>query len=322
MPTLCSTHALTRAGWQCTSCGRFLCPDCALSKPIRNAADTTLCVHCGNLAQILMVRKDIKPYWTAFPSFVRAMFSTAGVIQMFAVALVMTLASLLPGASGRGIAMFVFVSYYFQVIRRCAQGQEHLPEPDDFTGLENYWIMTRFSFASALIWAPAVYYVFRNATPLEILNDPARVFRTYFDGWAAGLIAFGIIYYPAAIITAAIAESILAMLNPMITIRMMLRIPGQYFATVLVWLFIAGLDYAFGAMVSGFQALVHIPILSALVIQFFKLPLPILTGFILGRLIFQNAEDFGIVRTDKLYEPEWPGVKPRAIARAQATARK
>jgi hypothetical protein len=319
MPSLCSEHTLTRAAWQCTGCDRYLCPECAVLRKIRNAADATVCAHCGNLARVLVLKKNIDPYWKAFPRFVRAMFSGSGIVQLFAVAVVLFACSALPGRSGRGFGTFIFVSYYFQVIRRCAQGLEHLPEPDDFTGIDNYWVMSRFSLASALIWAPAVWYIFRNATMVELMSDPVRVAKAGFDIWAVVLFAAGIIYYPAAIITAAIAESILAMLNPLITVRMMMRIPGQYFVTVLVWLSLAGLDYAFSLLLKVFGAIVYVPIFTAFVATFLKLPLPILGGFILGRLIYQNAEDFGVVKTEVLYEPEVPGAKPRGTPRAASS---
>ena len=67
----CSRHAGERAAWRCENCQRTLCPDCAARSGLANTT-AVLCVHCGGLAQTLMVPRPRRPYWQMFPTFLKA----------------------------------------------------------------------------------------------------------------------------------------------------------------------------------------------------------------------------------------------------------
>jgi hypothetical protein len=306
--TRCTTHERARAAWVCGSCDKTLCPDCAFAKTI-NADEVAICVHCGGFGRVLTRPKRIAPFWEMFPRFLAAIFSTSGLIQLFAIALVQYLVSWIPLIGGF-FSLFIYVSYFFRVISSASAGAEKLPEPDDFLGLESMFApVFRFFLATALIWLPATIYLVWGIGFEALIEDPGG---TLSSPVLVLLVIAGILYFPAAMIAAAVAESALAVINPMITIRLILRIPGQYLLATAIWGVLTVLNLvvmgAIGAVAQAFS----IPIATPVLLNVLGLVVPVFTGFLLGRLIYQNHEHFGVMRLGDAEEPEWPGARPRA----------
>jgi hypothetical protein len=306
--TRCATHQNARAAWVCQGCEKTLCPDCAYPQRIRNE-EISICVHCGGYGRRIMRPKHIAKFWAMFPQFLRAIFSQAGLIQLFAVALVMCIASPLPGL-GSPIVAFIYVSYYFRVISSAAAGGEQLPEPDDFLGVGSLLgPVFRFALATTMIWLPACLYLYFGIGLEALEENPGAALRSPA---VILLVLAGIAYFPAAVIAAAVAESAFAVLNPMITLRMIFRIPGEYALATGIW---AALTAANAAVMAGIEAAAQvfwIPFVSSVLIQTLGLVVPVLNGFMLGRLIYQNHEHFGVMLAGAHEEPEFPDAMPRA----------
>lgn len=304
----CDVHPAARAGWGCGACGRALCPDCVGDKRLRNGI-ATLCLPCGGLAAKLTRPRRIAPYWEMFADFLGAIFSGAGLVQLFAIGLFMYLVSWLPGVVGWVAVAFVWITYYFQVIGHAARGGTNLPEPADFLGWESIFPpLFRFFVATALIWVPGVVYLLVVVGPGALLSrGPAAL----LDPVLFVLIFAGLLYFPAAIIAAAVADSVLAVINPLITVRMILRIPGQYLLTWCVWAGLSVLDMLVRGGLTAASKVVEVPIFSALLVQVVSLIVPVFTGLILGRLIYQNAEEFGLLGAGDDVEELWPEATPR-----------
>ncbi len=300
----CATHSNARAAWICGSCDRTLCLDCAAAKPIQSGS-VVICLRCGGFGRPITRPVRVAPFWEMFPAFLKAIFSPAGLIQLLAVALVLYLASWLPGI-GRVLGLFVYISYFFRVIASAAQGGEKLPDPDDFLGIGSVVApVLRFFVATTTIWLPALLYVLTFIGLRSLLEDPGALSSPVL----VVLLLCGLCYFPAAIIAAAIAESVLAVINPMITIRMILRIPGQYALATFVCGALTVIDFLGVNAIAA--ALPSIPIAMPILIQMLGLVIPVFNGMILGRLIYQNHEHFGILPAGASEEPEWPEAKPR-----------
>ena len=311
--TRCSKHAGKRAGWRCESCQQNLCPDCAAHSGLTNTS-AVLCVHCGGLAQRLMVAKPRRPYWEMLPTFIKAIFSLEGVLQILAVSVAIILTNLIPFVGGV-ISKFIFISYYFRVILQAAHGAERLPEPTDFTDISDIiGPMLRFFMASLMIWLPAALYIGFT------VGISGFSLKALSGGVVLLLVIAGVLYFPAAIIVAAISDSALAVINPAITVRMILRFPGEYLLTVAVWGLLNVLDgfIWFNLLIWGSKF--HIPIFVPILVTMIGMIIPVFTGFILGRLIYQNAEHFKLLGKDDLHEPELPDAMPRGTREADAAA--
>src|SRR5262245_8599142 len=114
MTTRCSTHQTARAAWTCLGCDRTLCPECAYLGSAQKE-NLIVCVHCGGFGRVITRPKRIAPFWEMFPKFLGAIFSGAGLIQIFAISLFMYGASWVPLMGGL-IASFIYVSYFFRII--------------------------------------------------------------------------------------------------------------------------------------------------------------------------------------------------------------
>ncbi|MEQ8984014.1 MAG: hypothetical protein RL846_39075, partial [Deltaproteobacteria bacterium] len=315
---------------QCGACDRMLCPDCAALRRTNaqayahhaaaeagdslNANILVLCVHCGGVARTLTRRRDIPKFYErrGYTAFLNTMFSNSGVLQVAAVGIMMYLVGLLPGNLGLGLSRFVFVSYFFHVIHRTAHGETALPWPADFLGAESFIVVTRYSFGTLLVLGPALVYTLWGISLWELTHNVEHVIQTrIFDPFPLTMLILGAVYYPAAIIAGAVAESVLAMINPLITIRLILRIPAQYAITVATWAALTIADFLWTLGVDAAVAAIPIAFIPKLVGVILTLPLRLTVGWMLGRLVFQNAEEFGIVREELLVEPALPGVAPR-----------
>ena len=110
-----------------------------------------LCAPCGGFAVKLTVPVDRAPFWRCWRTFAAAMFTREGLSQLFALAVVLHVVNLIPTVAGVVLTLFVYLSYYFHVIRRTAVGSLALPEPDDFTGFDSFSTVMGYVVAAALM---------------------------------------------------------------------------------------------------------------------------------------------------------------------------
>lgn len=303
----CDAHG-GRGAWSCQACSRVLCPRCAYEQQTRSGR-VTLCVHCGGLALPLTRPRRILPWWALFPDFLGALFSVEGLAQIIAIGLVCWLVGLVP-AVGAGIASFIFITYFFRVITAAARGETKLPDPEDFLGFESIFPpMLRFNVATMCLWLPALVYLYATGgfTRLVVDGPKALVDPVLFAIGFAGLL-----YFPAALIAAAVADSFLAVINPWITVRLILRIPQQYFLTWAACFGLVLLDVFLSVGLLAIERVFTIPIVTGVIVESVSLVLPLLTAMILGRLIYQNAEQFGLLLVGEDEELLWPEAQPEA----------
>lgn len=316
----CGRHPIARAAWRCQGCEKNLCPKCAAKKVLQRGGDAVICVACGGLGVPLTRPRAVTKWWEMLPAFGQAIFSFTGAVQILAVALVLWLFDFIPFFFGWLLTSFVFLSYFFRVVSSFAQGAEKLPDPDDFLGMGSILSPPlRFLAASLALWLPPLLWLifgvglhtFAEEGP-DVFSGPVFIL----------LLVGGLAYFPGALITAAVSESILAVLNPLITLRMIARIPGQYLATAITAGALTGVHYLITGFLHAMAEKVYVPLLGSFILTLLGLPIPILTAMIMGRLIYQNGEHFGILRLGEDTEPEWPNAKPEgSLDRVEIAAR-
>lgn len=304
----CGRHPIARAAWRCQGCEKNLCPKCAAKKPLSRGGEAIICVACGGLGVPLTRPRPIPRWWEMSANFGQALFSFNGLTQLLAVGLVLWLFDFIPTFIGWILTTFVFLSYFFRVVASFAQGGERLPDPDDFLGAGSMLgPPLRFLAATLMVWLPPLLYLIFGVG-LSTLGEegPAALSGPIF----ILLVVAGLAYFPGALITAAISESVLAVLNPVITLRMIARIPAQYLATATVCGLLMLVHYLVTGFLHSLAERVYVPFLGSFLTTLAGLPIPALIAMIMGRLIYQNGEHFGVLRVGEDQEPEWPDARP------------
>jgi hypothetical protein len=261
------------------------------------------------MADWLMVPKDQRPYWDVLPKLVKAIFFGWGLVQMFLLALAIYLLQTIFPLSGHMVAAGIYAGYLFYVIKQTAGGRLELPDPPDFqTAVDDIiYPFLRLGLVSALLYAPAGVYIWREYGLRALIDQPAMVMS---DPLLIIIISASLLYYPGAVITAAMGRSIFQILNPVHVLALICRIPLHYLITVAVWLVLLFVHYSLTFLIADWFRGFYIPFFQAWVYEFIELIVPVFMGLILGRLIYQNALKLGYLSKDDLFEPEFPGAQP------------
>ena len=288
-PTQCSSHGSERAAWICQNCHRKLCPSCAARRG-ETAKAVLVCVHCRGLAEDLVVSRRITPYWMMLGTFVRSIFTLQGFLQISLVSLASFLLMFVP-IIGPLLAIFPLAGYCFRVIQNSALGGVTLPENEELTPMGVVGPGVRLILALIITYVPLMLYLHYGIGWSKLLTDPMILFR---DPIPLILTVGSILYLPAAIIAAAVSESVITMINPLVTVRMIVRIPGQYVLTLIglegfLWLFSIVMAPVQLFLVASLGFFAAIPFIIGLTLAAYTF-----ASMILGRLIFQNGEHFGL----------------------------
>ncbi|MBW2702079.1 MAG: hypothetical protein JRF33_14780 [Deltaproteobacteria bacterium] len=317
--TTCTLHRNARAAWRCNKCQSFLCPSCAAPDE-RFGSKLVRCVQCGGLAELLMEKKEIKSYWGMLPAFYKGMFSVSGLTQLAVLGGFLAILAWV----GRmpllgGITMFlniavlfvyvaVFASYYFLIVRQASLGEETLPERDNFAEIGEVLLTgIRFVLAVAFLWVPVLIYLWNTnmqyAEVMDFLKDPFLVI----------ILLVSFLYVPGAIITTAISESMFAMLNPANVILIAFRVPRDYIVTAVVWGLLHVIQVLFKGLLGVTLLRIEVPLLIPFVYEVLTLVLPLTGAFVLGWMIYQNEEAFGLLGSKDMMVPELPNAMPTGV---------
>ncbi|MEM7675490.1 MAG: hypothetical protein AAF449_05750, partial [Myxococcota bacterium] len=134
----------------------------------------------------------------------------------------------------------------------------------------------------------------------------------YTDPFFILLIIAGLAYFPIAVIVAAISESFLAVLDPRIGVRIISRIPDQYVGATLLALGLLVVGQIFLVVAAAAVSWLPIPVFPTLLVETIGTAFWLAAGWVLGRLLYQNHEHFGLMLQGDDLELEWPGAVPRA----------
>lgn len=307
----CTTHPREAAGWRCQACGALLCPACAVLLRV-GSTDSEGCGLCRGLAEPLRERRqDAQPFAARIAGAFAYPLRPSALLSIVALALVLRVLGVL-GFLGAGVAYGVYWASLFGVIVQTWKGKEAL-EPPDFTHLLDDLLFPalRGLAATALVWLPLALRaaaIFEQVAPGR--DDPAALLIALVgDPLLWLLLLAGAAFLPAALLAAAITRSFLAVVNPLVPIRMARALGGDYVRASLttVGLGVAGLllDRAAGATLG------RIPLLGGLLTTALGLYFPIVSARILGLLVHVRGDDLGLGQESDYLEPALPGATPR-----------
>lgn len=270
------------------------------------------CASCGGEARLLLVPGEITPYWRKLHSFVLGMVAPQGLLVLGGIALVLTATAMIP-AVGAFLSGFVFVAYYFMVIRDSARGRVHLPLPRDVVDFfdflaDLFFTAIRLVMASTILWLPALLLLVSSETPEVLLLDPSQFLRRPA---VIALLALAVAYLPGALVVCTVTESLMGPLNPLYTIRRVGRVPVQYLLTAVLWSVLWLTDGCLGELFGRVVARDSIPVVTPFLHNLVGLFFPLLSAFVLGRFVCQNGADFGVVPAGEFLVPAVPGAEPK-----------
>ncbi len=315
----CSAHPDARAAWECSGCGAHLCPRCAADDMVQRIS-VVRCLSCGAVAQPLKVRKEIKSFLSMIPDFLLAIFSGRGLLHLAVLGLLLTLSGFLAVIPFLGwlaalAAYFgLYATYYFLIIREAVAGNPQAPPATHFTdnAIDVLLCAVRFLLGAAVVWVPAIIYLWGPrmvalaADPMSALSDPVLLL----------IAGFGLLYFPAAMITAATTESTIAMFNPLMILGIIVRIPKHYVGAALLWgiLFVG----RFFLRAKLFAALMPAFSITGMIGKMWLtesvcLTLPVLSAFVLGWVIYQNGEVLGVLTQSDLWTLAQPNARPAGV---------
>ncbi|HEY3355100.1 MAG TPA: hypothetical protein VGQ83_17740 [Polyangia bacterium] len=302
----CGHHPAAAAGWRCARCGD-LCPDCAAERRA-GVGTIEVCVHCGGHAPPITIPRGHVSFATRIPGAFLYPLNLMGLLAMAGLAAVL---AFLPTMIGRVIGVGTFFAYIFSLITTTANGSDEITAPDFSDIVEDILTPARRGLtAGALLWVPAVVYVFWIRGVEEI---------TFFDPVLWAIIAAGIIYLPMALLVAAAGNGVLRMLNPVFTFQCIGRLGTDYFIAVGA---VAGLGILWfvTSIIAAIVGHLPIPILASWAAAIIQVYIPFVTARVLGLLLFVRGADIGYGTEKDLNEPVLPGVRPRGAVRPAAPA--
>lgn len=292
----CEAHQAI-AGWECTSCHRPLCPDCAAEKVVYPAT-MTVCALCGELAEELVHKKtDAGSLASRIPgAFTFPFTSIEGGAAWLGIALWLWVCSFL-GTVGALVGWGVAIGSLFGLTRSSANGKDHL-ELNDFQDPFTSIAIPVVRFAVAMIpaWGGALL---------------ARHLQMPWLGWVA--LAVTVVWSPTAYIGAATGASFVDMLNPLRVLRASAAM-GRDFAVYAASLFgvvvvlLVSLPLAY--LVSKFLV---VPVLGGVATQLVLLYAPFVGARIAGLVLFLYGGIFGWGDASEGYEGILKDTRPRGV---------
>jgi hypothetical protein len=328
----CSTHPNSRAAWHCTQCSKNLCPQCAVEYRIQGVG-IVRCVHCGQSADELTVPYRVPSFGAMTPKFLATIFSPRGILHLASLGFMLQLVSYASMVPLLGTAVFLllyyglFGSYFFLVVQAAARGDAALPTLAEVTSQFSYAAQAalRFFLATAIVWLPMFLYMFGFVSPQNIPSGVFLLLKTpvvggfllmWRDPVVIVIVLVGALGVPSMLLLAAAMDSVLSILNPMKVFAVAAKFPGTYLLAAGV----AFVLYACSVLLRFFLAYTLAPFCMLqfastfgklwLVESVTLIPL-VLIGFILGWLLHQRGDLFGMRAERDLCVPAYPNAKPQ-----------
>jgi hypothetical protein len=308
----CPFHRSRVAAWTCPACSRDLCCLCAVPDP--DHPSDVLCSHCANLAEPLLTSAEVPANWRMLPTFALSILSPRGLFLIVALSGIMILLGFVPVLGGL-LGIGIFAGYYFLTIRSAMDGEHRLPTPTFDNVFDDVFLPAiRFVIPSLMLAVPFVVYVVLKLRDADVTESSQIVFDPVL---LIGILG-AFLLFPALLIVAAISSGVFSVLNPMHVLSFVLRIPGAYLVTFVLWLlthFVGGV-VVFGVGLLSFMA--GQPFVAFLVEQTVNMAAALYTALLFGWLIHANRERLGLDPVGARV-PVTPDEPPRGRLRVQKT---
>jgi TolA-binding protein len=277
MKHYCNYHPSRPAHWHCEKCRTFLCPACVDTRDMgghHQGEKLHMCPKCNLPLQWLGVGNIIDPFWKRLPRFFLYPFSKRPLVLMSVLAIV---AAVAPAGGIIGVLASVAVwgivfKYAYAILQSTASGDLTAPGLGGPTLVDNF---------GPVIKQLGIYVVI--------------FFAAGFVQSQLGIAAMGLflilatLFLPAMIILLVTTESLIQALNPMMFIRLALRIGWGYL-----------LMYFFCSILGGAPALLaayfikYLPTEThVLLFSFVKIYYTFISYNLMGYVILQYHQQIG-----------------------------
>jgi len=283
----CTYHPTKPALWYCEACDIYLCTSCIQKRDITSYNKKNsmyLCPKCNGVADRLSISNIVDPFWNVLPHFFAYPLAPRVLILMLVLSILMTLFS----APGILSAIFIFViysvlvKYSFSILRSTALGRMDPPEINEETisgDISPYIKLICIYFFIVFLFVLIPLIIGASVLVLGLVGVIIIV-------GCMLLVPFAL---PAMIIVLATSNSFFQAINPMISVRMALRIGPSY---LLMCFFLFLLIGAPGT-VAYFARPVLPEIVFAFVSSIVGCYYTIVSFHLMGYVIFQNHELIG-----------------------------
>lgn len=276
MKESCHYHPTKSAHWRCPHCGLLCCNTCISIRkggPLQDR-DLHFCPKCNREAAWVGAANLIEPFWKRLPKFFKYPLAPAPLILITLLALAGTLAAgfALLGVVARVLLWAVLFNYAFAALKTTAQGDLAPPAVRSETITEDFLQVFKQVGIYALIW-----FVFAWLAPtMGIVVAMVYLVAAFF-------------LVPAMLILLVTTGSLLHAVNPVMFIRLALRIGKGYFL-MYFFLFLLGAAPAF----VGQFLFQHLPqALSMFVFSLAKGYYTIISYHLMGYVILQYHDEVG-----------------------------
>jgi len=316
----CRRHPRELAGWSCAACRAELCADCVAQQPGGpRGTQIPVCCACGRGVAVLTVHRRAAQRFgsrlgrafgfplgstgiiaLAFVGFVRALTSYAGATSM-------------AGAGSFALRQGLYWAFVFFIIRQVADGQRRMGV-FDFSDIHADLVAPagKGVFATAILWLPAVVYVYLVADDglSGILTYP---FYRDPNVWLLALL--GALYAPMALIAAATDLGFGHLLNPIFIFQSIYRMGRDYLLAVLAIAGVLLVGGGLAALLGAALAALPVPFVGRWISAAVGLYPPFVAAGIMGLLLHVHGEVLDWGRAEDYATPLLPGVAPRGQLR-------
>lgn len=298
----CHAHPDREPSRQCSRCLRYLCPQCA--KPLETPPGVRplfACGVCGGTTRSIERRARWTPFYRdlgqvfAAP-FVHGAWITYGFLVFLELLKIPSRFAPLVGAGAVFILLCLQSTYYVHVVRGVAGGSYTLPEwPDTTNFMDMVTLFLKVLLVVLVSLLPMVLLFCVGGAGLGMAVGLAgRGSGQALLGALGPLVVLAlvlgllyVIYLPISIAVVAIFDTVLPALNPVLMVRILLRIGPPYFLAVVLWICLGILNGTAAA------ALGRIPLLGPSLAAPLGVYTTLVSAYILGRVCYENEEKIG-----------------------------
>lgn len=231
----CDRHREHFAEWICTHCGKGWCDECGLvTRAVSSKVQLVQCPACRDrcvpsprrerrLQREHRASQDrLSIPWAIGDGLKRPVSGWYPIFVWVGVGFLYAVGAFFSGTILSVVVRLLPVPFFLRIVRHAARGETGFPEPGDVTDWVWDLIVPALGFVAGcwLVALPAgLYAALRPGTVVDVAADP--IF------WL--LVAVGLFYLPAVIVTTAMTDSVGAALNPSFAVRLLARVRGDYF---------------------------------------------------------------------------------------------
>jgi len=294
-PSVCKFHPKSPARWYCSKCNRSFCDLCVASRNIGGAVKTecrTCAVECVPLE--VKITKPVEIGFLArLPGAILYPFRGTGILVLIVGTLVFAGLNFMSAGIFSILMKIVALGYLFSymqnIIFAAAAEEKEMPElpgmDDMFGGFCRLAGTVLMSFGMAIGLLAARYF-----------NVDVPIPAIFITG------IFGVLYFPMAFLAVAMKDNVMAA-NPLVVVPSILRVPLQYFVTVIVFVSIFGVQQIGNLVAAGSQSVTFST--PDMTVMFIAIAFQMIWSFISVYLLTVNSHILGLLYVTQKEKLGW-----------------